>query len=681
MKISPESNYRVKYKIATALLAILSLIFLFMMFRNEHVSIKWKQYQLAYHDSLIKHASDERTRKAALKLPVEIQQIAIDQLSAVDRCISCHLRTDDEFLSAWSMPHKSHPMPYLKDHHISEFGCTICHGGQGRALVEDAAHSPEHAEPFLKGKSLQSYCGKCHLLVYQDELNIIGADKLQHGVSIFQSQGCLGCHKIRGTGGAIGPDLTEQGAKAPEAYDYSRLQGNQNIETWLRVHLINPDSVSQGSKMPAFNLSPDSLLNLIIFTRALYPADLPFSYYTSDILREFKNDRNMVTSEKAFRLFGLACHGKSGKGRDYEHSKFGVPHLNNQDFLRLASQEMIYFSIHEGRGTRMMGSWNPDYSGTRRQEISSLANYVQSWKSKAPDFEQLANLRGNATKGEIIYQRNCSMCHGIDGNGGVGPGLNRQSLLTAVDDNFLFFTITSGRANTAMPSWSDLPPQNTADLIKYIRQWQKDPSRSAATKYVSGNIARGDSLFHYLCSRCHGTTGSGGIGPAILYPDFLRVAPDDFLRLTILGGRDHSAMFGLQEAKITRKKRQQRVNDLLTYIKSWQDSTRKFIEKDPNLGNPAYGKILYRRFCSDCHGENGEGIKAPALNNQEFLNAASNGYIIGTISIGRQDTEMPSWGRGTKKYPELATQDRWDIVSYIREWQLVDIPFPQVIID
>ena len=92
------------------------------------------------------------------------------------------------------------------------------------------------------------------------------------------------------------------------------------------------------------------------------------------------------------------------------------------------------------------------------------------------------------------------------------------------------------------------------------------------------------------------------------------------------------------------------------------NSTRKFIETGPNLGNPAYGKILYRRFCSDCHGENGEGIKAPALNNQEFLNAASNGFIIGTISIGRKDTEMPSWGRGTKQYPQLATQDRWDIV-------------------
>jgi hypothetical protein len=65
----------------------------------------------------------------------------------------------------------------------------------------------------------------------------------------------------------------------------------------------------------------------------------------------------------------------------------------------------------------------------------------------------------------------------------------------------------------------------------------------------------------------------------------------------------------------------------------------------------------------------GEGVIAPALNNQEFLSAASNGYIMATISIGRQGTKMPSWGYGSDEYPALTTTQRKDLVAWIRSWQ------------
>ncbi len=676
MKNLLEKKYKERFKLASALLGVLVLIFLLMMFGSSQISTKWRQYQSAYRDSLVVQTNEKRALDAAQNLPIEIHQTEINQLSIVDRCISCHRGIDEEMVETSSKLFKSHPKPYLDHHHESEFGCTTCHGGRGQALVESEAHSEEHAGPFLKMAYIQANCGKCHLLVYDDDVNIAGAVKLQQGVSIFQNLGCLGCHSIRGTGGAIGPDLTEQGAKPPEAYDYTRVSGGHNIETWLAEHFINPEAISPGSKMPAFNLSPDSLMNLVIFARALYPADLPFSYYNSNVLREYKNDRKIITDSDAFAMFCLACHGKNGNGRDYELDKFGVPHLGNQDFLRMASREMILFSIHEGRGTRMMGSWNPDYSGIRTDELGSLVDFVQSRKSQAHQYEQRMNSEGNASEGKKIYQKDCAMCHGEEGNGGIGPGLNRQSLLTSADNTFLYRTITTGRANTAMPSWSDNSAREIADLLKYIRHWQTQSVQSRSIQLIPGNETRGDSLYHYLCSRCHGTTGSGGIGPAILYPDFLSTASDNFLTHIILGGRDHSVMFGLQAAKISSTQRSQQIGDLVTFMRSWQDSTRSYIETGPDLGNPEYGKILYRRYCGACHGEKGEGVKAPALNNQEFLNAASNGYIIGTISLGREGTKMPSWGRGSEKHPHLETQDRWDVVAYVRQWQVVDIPLP-----
>ncbi|MGB2959613.1 MAG: cytochrome c, partial [Bacteroidota bacterium] len=74
-------------------------------------------------------------------------------------------------------------------------------------------------------------------------------------------------------------------------------------------------------------------------------------------------------------------------------------------------------------------------------------------------------------------------------------------------------------------------------------------------------------------------------------------------------------------------------------------------------------------LCSSCHGKAGEGIKAPALNSQEFLSGATNGYLLATVTLGRRGTAMPSWGRGTEEYRRLTAAERLDIVAHLRTWQ------------
>lgn len=81
-----------------------------------------------------------------------------------------------------------------------------------------------------------------------------------------------------------------------------------------------------------------------------------------------------------------------------------------------------------------------------------------------------------AERGATIFVNNCRSCHGIQGmgpdDGGVGPRLNNVAFLVLGEDNpfglkptppgdvnsihdFLFNTISCGRTNTAMPTWSD----------------------------------------------------------------------------------------------------------------------------------------------------------------------------------------------------------------------------------
>jgi cytochrome c oxidase cbb3-type subunit 3 len=113
----------------------------------------------------------------------------------------------------------------------------------------------------------------------------------------------------------------------------------------------------------------------------------------------------------------------------------------------------------------------------------------------------------------------------------------------------------------------------------------------------------------------------------------------------------------------------QGVSDIISYMRQNAETEREYIYQGSNPGNAAAGKGLYAANCSECHGINGEGPRAPSLNNQEFLNSATNGYLLATISLGREGTRMPSWGKGSEDHPALGTTARKDIAAYIRSWQ------------
>ena len=78
---------------------------------------------------------------------------------------------------------------------------------------------------------------------------------------------------------------------------------------------------------------------------------------------------------------------------------------------------------------------------------------------------------------------------------------------------------------------------------------------------------------------------------------------------------------------------------------------------------------MYGRFCAGCHGANGEGTQAPALNNQVLLANATDTYFVETIGRGRRGTEMFGFREASPIRPALADAEIEAIVAFIREWE------------
>ncbi len=176
--------------------------------------VKKREEYLKNHVSLLPQRSiDDLIKKNESSFDYTIlgHQINVNAFGIVDRCEVCHLGTrepinikpsdmapggpgkkPDEMAAAFV----SHPRKeLLQIHNPEKFGCSACHGGNGRAttgVVKAHGQNPFWLHPLFHKENTEAGCQMCHA----NDRVTQGADTLNLGKDLFYQRGCVGCHRM-----------------------------------------------------------------------------------------------------------------------------------------------------------------------------------------------------------------------------------------------------------------------------------------------------------------------------------------------------------------------------------------------------------------------------------------------------------------------------------------------------
>ena len=354
----------------------------------------WRHYQKAY----LKLASDRQSGTLVRGFHGGIRQTWIPKLGVVDRCETCHVNQNGALVGASGQPFRQHPpIP----HDLEQFGCVMCHRGQGAATsVEEAHHTTDAWEqPLLPARYLDSSCGQCHLGTLQ------GTPRLNEGRHLLSSMGCAHCHTItQPDGNVIRPD-----DDPPPLVHIAEKTSREWIYAWIK----DPQAYAASATMPNFQLNDQDAADISAF---LVAQSTPSPALKNAALNS-PAPAGQVDPTAAATLYGSSfcssCHAVQNAGGNLVGGNFGpeltrVGNKANPDWLRRWLQDPGQYEP----GTRM-----PHYRFDDKQ-ISLLSSFLLGKKDS--DFLAKVQLPSSnsdsvARGKKLVVENGCAACHQING--------------------------------------------------------------------------------------------------------------------------------------------------------------------------------------------------------------------------------------------------------------------------
>lgn len=481
----------------------------------QEIFNQWRHYQQEYRKLV-----HSRPDAAALtrRTVSGIQQIWIPERGVVDRCGTCHLALSEPSLAdVTKQPFRPHPpMP----HPLAEFGCVICHHGQGAATTVEEAHYSTKAweQPILPARYLESSCGQCHMDVLE------GTPQLNQGRRLLARYGCVHCHSITQPDGSRMTPVDEP----PSLLHVAEKTTREWIFAWIK----NPQSFSATATMPDFRFNDQQAADIASFLIAQSTPSENAQQIPVKIFAPAKPADAATASASLYgTLFCSSCHAIQNQGGNLvggdlapELTKVGSK-VNSDWLVRWLEHPQGY-----DPKTRM-----PRYRLDDKQ-IALLSSFLLDKK----DSDFLANVhlpspdaagvgRGKA----LVAEYGCAACHQING---INPPENFAPELSRIGSKPLYQVgflrgmpetlpdYISGKIHDPrafgpalkMPKFNLVEPQiealTTALLAQTTRAVTMPPELVRYTRHAQYHPG-GDAgwlMEELRCLSCHTINGNGG---------------------------------------------------------------------------------------------------------------------------------------------------------------------------
>ena len=371
----------------------------------------WRHYQKAYLDVAGKRQSGTLVKS----FHGGIRQTWVARLGVVDRCETCHVNMNGSLIGATAQPFRKHPsIP----HDMNEFGCVICHRGQGPATsVEDAHYTTEAWEqPLLPARYLESGCGQCHLN------SLSGTPRLNEGRRLLASEGCAHCHNITQPDGTV----LKPSDDPPSLEHIAEKTSREWIYAWIK----NPQAYAVSATMPNFQFSDQDAADISSFliaqSKPLPVASAPIQPATA----------SPADATQAATLYGASfcssCHAVQNDAGNLVGGTLGP------ELTRVGSKvnpEWLHRWLNNPHDYDP-GTLMPHYRLDEKQ-IALLSGFLLNKK----DNDLLANVHLSPASPDsiahgkkLVTESGCAACHQING---VAPPQNFAPDLTRVGSRAL----------------------------------------------------------------------------------------------------------------------------------------------------------------------------------------------------------------------------------------------------
>ena len=509
---NPFGGVSRRFAAASVLLAVVAAIAPARDFFRD-----WRQYQRQY--LRLVHGRPDGAQLER-RFSGGLQQIWIPELQVVDRCTTCHVALKEANLADISMqPFRKHPaMP----HSLTEFGCVICHRGQGPATSSPEAHHATEAweEPLLPAKYMEASCGQCHLSP------LPGTPVLNQGRRLLERKGCVNCHNIKLADGSV-----VQSSDDPPPLNHI---AEKTTREWIFAFVKNPQAYAATASMPNFAFSDDNARDISEF---LIAQSTPSGYAPKLASRKATpatTDASAATEGASLygQSFCASCHAAQNAGGNLVGGDLGP------EITRIGSKvrpEWLEEWIRDPNGYDA-DTTMPHYRFNDKQ-VSLLTNYLLS----KTDSDLLANVKLEpATQQQIdhgralVVQNGCASCHKIEGvkkPENFAPDLSREGskpfaqltfpkgVKNSLPD-YISSKIHDPRSfgpNLKMPKYTLTPAELDAlstALLSLTDRANSLPSRLRIasvreSKYQPAGKA-GRLISDLRCFSCHSINGRGG---------------------------------------------------------------------------------------------------------------------------------------------------------------------------